>query len=318
MRALISLAWRDLRASGRSLWVFFACLVLGVALIAASGGLLRQVSDSLLADTRTLFGGDLEVRERQPLNDEELTWMRERGTVSLLIEFRTMLMTGDGQAHLVELQSFDSRYPLYGRVDLLPPSSLDAALALNDGEWGAALDGVLAGRLGLAVGDRIELGELRLNVRALIERQPDRSLRADWSGPPVLISAGALRATNLMQPGSRVSYKYRVRTTEDPEAWRAAFGAAFPDADWEVQTFHERSERIAEVLGQIGSGLLLIGLSALFIGGLGVFNSVHAYLQGKRATPASIRIWHRYTPARRRLRIPRARSVASVASFPCR
>lgn len=46
---------------------------------------------------------------------------------------------------------------------------------------------------------------------------------------------------------------------------------------------------MTEVLGQIGSGLLLIGFSALFIGGLGVDNSVQAYLQGKLGTLATLR-----------------------------
>ena len=46
---------------------------------------------------------------------------------------------------------------------------------------------------------------------------------------------------------------------------------------------------MAEVLGQIASGLLLIGFSALFIGGLGVFNSVRAYLQGKLTSLATLR-----------------------------
>ena len=50
-----------------------------------------------------------------------------------------------------------------------------------------------------------------------------------------------------------------------------------------------RSERMAEVLGQVGSALLLVGFSALFVGGLGVFNSVHGYLQGKLATLATLR-----------------------------
>jgi putative ABC transport system permease protein len=289
MRALISLAWRDLRGSGRSLWVFCACLALGVALIAAGGGLFRQVSGGLLADARALFGGDLEVRHRAPLAAAELDWMRQHGDVSLLVELRTMLLTTDGRAHLVELQSTDSSYPLYGTVALRPPAPLAEALAQRDGAWGAAIDPVLAQRLGLAVGDRVQLGDLTAIVRARIERQPDRSLRADWSGPPVLIAADALAATGLVQPGSRLSYRYRVKTAAAPTAWRTAFAAAFPAADWEVRTFAERSERIAEVMGQIASGLLLIGFSALFIGGLGVFNSVHAYLQGKLATLATLR-----------------------------
>jgi putative ABC transport system permease protein len=64
---------------------------------------------------------------------------------------------------------------------------------------------------------------------------------------------------------------------------------AFPTLDAEVRSFDERSDRMAEVLGQVASGLLLIGFSALFIGGLGVFNSVQAYLQGKLTSLATLR-----------------------------
>lgn len=289
MPKLLRLAWRDLRGSGRTLWVFCACLALGVALIAASGGLYRQVGASLLADTRVLFGGDLEVRTRAPLPEEMLAWMHERGTVSRLIEFRTMLMTETGDAHLVELQSADGAYPLYGAVELLPAQPLAEALAAREGAHGAAIDRVLAERMALQLGDRIELGVAKLEVRAIIVRQPDRSLRADWSGPPVLISASALAQTELLQPGSRPAYRYRVRSELEPAAWRTDFLATFPDSEADVRTFIERNARLGEVLGQIGSGVLLIGFSALFIGGLGVFNSVQAYLQGKLGTLATLR-----------------------------
>jgi putative ABC transport system permease protein len=289
MRFLFSLAWRDLRASGRHLWIFCACLVLGVALVAAGGGLYRQVADAMRADARLLFGGDLEVEHTVPLADDVLAWMNERGEVSRLVELRTMLRAGDGRSQLIELQSADARYPLYGTVELAPPGDLATALGERDGAWGAAIDGALARRLGLAVGDRVEVGNLSLAVRAVVVRQPDRSLRADWSGAPVLVADGALLASGLVQPLSRVEYHYRVRTAEPAAAWRDAFVQAFPELDAEVGTFDERSQRMAEVLGQIGSGLLLIGFSALFIGGLGVFNSVQAYLQGKLGTLATLR-----------------------------
>ena len=293
MRFLLSLAWRDLRASGRSLWIFVACLVLGVSLVAAGGGLYRQVADALRADARLLFGGDVEVEFQQPLPPEVLAWMRDpnqgAATVSRLIELRTMLRSADGRAQLIELQSTDAAYPLYGEVTLSPAGSLASALAEQGGDWGAAIDATLAQRMAIAVGDRVEIGDASLVVRALITRQPDRSLRADWGGAPVLVGEGALRATGLVQPLSRVDYRYRVRTDQPPSAWRDAFTAAFPALDAEVDTFDERSERMAEVLGQIGSGLLLIGFSALFIGGLGVFNSVQAYLQGKLASLATLR-----------------------------
>ena len=289
MSFLLRFAWRDLRSGSRSLWVFGGCLMLGVALVAASGGLFRQVAGGLLAESRALFGGDLEIRSGEPLRPAELAWMRARGEVSLLMEFRTMLRTADGRTQLVELQSFDERYPLYGEVTLRPASSLPAALALRGGRWGVAVDPVLAQRLGLEPGDSVQLGALSAAVRARIERQPDRSLRADWAGLPVLIAADALPATRLVQPASRIAYRYRVKTSEQPGAWRSAFAAAFPDGDWEVRTFAERSERLAKALRQIASGLLLVEFSALFIGGLGVYNSVHAYLQGKLGTLATLR-----------------------------
>ena len=117
----------------------------------------------------------------------------------------------------------------------------------------------------------------------------DVSVPTDAKRLTVLVSDGALQATGLVQPLSRVDYLYRVRTDMPPAAWRDAFVAAFPLLQAEVRTFEGRSARMAEVLGQIGSGLLLIGFSALFIGGLGVYNSVQAYLQGKLGTLATLR-----------------------------
>jgi putative ABC transport system permease protein len=289
MPMLLSLAWRDLRASGRPLWVFCACLALGVALVAASGGLYRQVAGALQEDARALFGGDLEVRSSDPLPPAELDWVQARGEVSRAIELRSMLRAPDGRAQLVALQSADARYPLYGQVTLAPQQPLTEALAQQGGLWGLAVDGVLAQRMGLAPGSTVQLGELTLQVRAVVLRQPDRSLRAEWNGAPVLLAEGALQATGLVQPQSRVQHHYRVRTATPPTAWRDNFVAAFPQSNAQVRSFAQRSERVTEVLQQVGSALMLIGLSALFIGGLGVFNSVQAYLQGKLATLATLR-----------------------------
>jgi len=289
MPFLLELAWRDLRASGRQLWIFVACLVLGVSLVAAGGGLYRQVSDGLRNDARLVFGGDVQIEAPAPLPPEVLAWMAQRGTVSRVIELRTMLRTESGRAQLIELLSADGAYPLYGSVALQPAGALGPTLAATDGLWGAAIDASLATRLGLKTGDRIDIGELSLTVRALIVRQPDRSLRADWGAAPVLVAEGALMATGLVQPLSRVEYRYRVRTSDVAATWRDHFVQSFPTLDAETRSFDERSDRVAEVLGQIGSGLLLIGFSALFIGGLGVFNSVQDYLQGKLASLATLR-----------------------------
>lgn len=289
MRFLFNFACRDLRSSGQSLWVFFACLVLGVTLLSATGGLYRLVNLSLLADTRVIMGGDLEVVTNQPLTEEALSWIKANGVVSMVTEVDSMLGTESDRFLRIELQTMDAQYPLYGGLVLQPSRPLSQITAFTNDQWGVAIDPTLANRLDIKVGDNVTIGALTMKVRALVLKQPDRSLNADWRGTPVLLSAEALQASGLIQPGSRIDYEYRVRTNQSAEAWRLNFYAAFPDETWEVRTFNDRSQRLSERLNQIASGLLIIGFSTLFIGGLGVFNSIQAYLQGKLKTIATLR-----------------------------
>ena len=289
MPFLLELAWRELRVNGRSLWIFCACLMLGVILVAAAGGLYRVVSSGLLADTRMLLGGDLEVESMSPLPGDALRWMREDGELTLVIELDTMLGTPEGSFQRVELQSVDANYPLYGELILEPAMPVGEAVASKQGQFGVALDSVLADRLNIGVGDDVTIGNLALEVRAIVAYQPDRRLNANWRGTPILLAEDALRQTGLIQPGSRVEYEYHVRTDVPVDTWRDRFYAAFPGQPWEVQTFYDRSQRIAERLNQIASALLIIGLSTLFIGGLGVFNSIETYLRGRLRTIATLR-----------------------------
>ncbi|MEX2353662.1 MAG: FtsX-like permease family protein, partial [Gammaproteobacteria bacterium] len=290
MRFLLELAWRDLRSSGPSLWIFCACLTLGVTLVAASGGLFKLISAGLLTDTRILMGGDLEVDSNEPLPENVLEWIGDNGEVSLVTEVDTMIGTDDGSVLRVELQSTDELYPLYGDLVLNPAEALTDLTSYRDGHWGVAIDPILADRMGLSIGDNVYIGSMTMKVRALVLNQPDRNLNADWRGTPVLLADEALQASGLIQPGSRIEYNYRVRTDIDAEAWQERFYQTFPDQTWEVRTFRDRGRRLSERLGQIASGLLIISFSTLFIGGLGVFNSIQTYLQGKLKTIATLRV----------------------------
>lgn len=288
---LTRFALRDLQGSSamRALWVFCASLVLGITLVAACANLLQLVKQGFDTEQRYLFGGDLQISQRTPIPDEQLAWVTDNAEVSRLLELRTMLGTEAGDFTVVELQSVDSNYPLYGEVILQPQQSLAEAVSVAaDGTWGVAFDPVLAEQLNIAVGDKAFIGSLQVELRAIIVDQPDRSLRADVRGPPVIIDATALAGSGLLTPTSLVDYDYRIRTEESPQLWRSRLQSEFPDAAWEVQTVDERGDIVSERLDQVASVLLLIGFSTLFIGGLGVSNSISAYLQTKFGTLATL------------------------------
>jgi putative ABC transport system permease protein len=282
-------AWTDLVQSLKKLWLFCACLVFGVCLVMASASLYTMLDRVLLSDTRALMGGDIEIESNQPIDEDVIAWIQETSDISLTRELDTMISTESDDFALVELLSTDSAYPLYGKLALSPEQDLSDALA-NDGEyWGVAIDPILAERSSLSVGDKIYVGDLTLVIRALVLEQPDRRLNANWRGAPVLISEQAMNASGLMRPGSRVEHEYRIRTELDASTWEENFIKQFPNTEWEIQTFEDRSARISERLSQIASGLLIIAFSTLFIGGLGVFNSISVYLQSKRETIATLK-----------------------------
>jgi putative ABC transport system permease protein len=286
---MLRFAIADLRSRISVLKVFLACLILGVTLVAATASLYRVIEQSLLADTRALLGGDVELDSNQPLPDEVLEWIRANGNISLVRELDTMVSDANGEQFFnAEILIPDAAYPLYGELQLTPDQPRAELTAQQNGLWGAIIDPMLAERLGQSIGDEIQIGAATFRISGLIQAQPDRNLNANWRGLPIMISEQGLQDAQLIQPGSRVDYEYRVQTDQDLGLWLTEFEQAFPDPQWDTTTFAERSERLAERLDQMATALILIAFTTLFIGGLGVANSIHAYLDEKLGTIATL------------------------------
>jgi putative ABC transport system permease protein len=286
---MLRFAITDLRSRISALKVFLACLILGVTLVAATASLYRVIEQSLLADTRALMGGDVELDASEPLPDAVLEWVGDTGKIALVREFDTIVSSENGDGFFrAEILVPDAAYPLYGELQLTLDQPLAELSARQDGHWGAIIDPLLAERLGQAIGDQIQIGAATFRISGLIEKQPDRRLNANWRGLPIMISTQAVDATELILPGSRVDYEYKVKTDQNLDTWLNEFEQAFPQPDWDTTTFAERSERIAERLDQIATALILIAFTTLFIGGLGVANSIHAYLDEKLGTIATL------------------------------
>lgn len=286
---MLKFAVSDLRSRISALKVFLACLILGVTLVAATASLYRVIEQSLLADTRALLGGDVELDSNEPLPDDVLEWVGRTGGISLVRELDTMASSsGGGGFFRAEILIPDQAYPLYGELKLMPDQGRAELNAKKGDLWGVIIDPMLAERLNQSIGDEIQIGSATFRISGLIQSQPDRRLNANWRGLPIMISEEALKATELIQPGSRVDFEYRVKTDQDLNVWLDEFEQAFPETNWDTTTFAERSERISERLDQIATALILIAFTTLFIGGLGVANSIHAYLDEKLGTIATL------------------------------
>ena len=211
---------------------------------------------------------------------------------------RAMARADDGEALLIEIKSVDGSWPSVGQAEFSPAMSPQDAFALKDGVYGAAVEEALLDRLGLKIGDRFTLGDLRIEIRATIVAEPDRLGSGIGLGPRALISDEALRATGLIQPGSLVRWTTRVligaRGEPPSEAAVKAFVAdgatrRFPEAGWEARDRGNVSPSFSKNLDRFTEFLALIGLTSLVVGGVGVANAAQGFVERKRPTLATLK-----------------------------
>jgi putative ABC transport system permease protein len=288
-----ALAWRlarrELDFRFRGLRLLLVCLFLGVGALAGIGSLTQSMQRELAARGSSLLGGDVEFATSQrAASPAERAAMLRLGTVSATIGMPATAITGgkDYQAIPVELKSIDRAYPLYGRLTLADGRSVGMPA---DGQvWVAQ---ALADRIGGRLGQTVRFGTATFRVAGVIADEPDRLGEGFTLGPVAIISQAEMARTGLVQPGSLYRTKYRVRLTSqiDPGTAASAFKKHFPIAGWETKTRDAASPGAARFIERMGQFLLLVGLSALVIAGIGIANGVSSYLTSRRSSIAALK-----------------------------
>ena len=270
------IARRELRGGLRGFRVFLACLSLGVGAIAAVGSIASSVIGGLEKDGATLLGGDAALRVTyKDITPEQRAWLDGSGDVSRIVYLRSMARASNrDKRSLVEMKMVDDAYPLYGKLEISPPTSNAELFAKRDGVWGAVADTALLTRLGIELGGKLKLGDATYQIRGTINIEPDRvsGARALQIGPRFMASTASVPESGLVQPGSQVWYFYRVGLKDGSslETWKSDLQEAFPDALWVVRDRTNASPVIKRFIDRTTLFMTLVGLTALLVGGVGV------------------------------------------------
>ncbi len=285
-------AARELRGGLRGFRVFLACLALGVAAIAAVGTVRAGIEAGLKRDGAALLGGDAEVEFTYRFAREaELDWLLSiSDQVSETVDFRSMVVVdrgGETERGLTQIRAVDDLYPLIGAVALDPPISLPTALA----DKGAVMERVLADRLALAPGDTFRLGEQAFTLRAILDRYPDNASGGFGLGPRTIVLTDDLAQSGLIAEGTLFSTQYRLDLPQgaDLEALETSAEAQFRDSGLRWRDSRRGAGGVEQFVDRIGAFLILVGLSGLAVGGVGVSAAVRAYLAGKTGVIATLK-----------------------------
>lgn len=295
MNLALRLARREMRSGLGGFRLFIACLALGVAAIAAILSFSRAIEEGLRADAREILGGDVAVsllyREATP---EQTAFLQSQGAFVRWIDSRAMArpVKTDGRPTLVQLKAVEAAYPLYGTLDLKAGGSLADALAKRDGVWGAVVEEAALQRMNLALGDRLKVGDVTLEVRDVIAREPDRGLNAFASlGPRLMIPFAAVIESGLVQPGSLLNWEYRLKLAPGGSdlATLATLQNRFPDAGWRLRGVADAGGGIRGWLDRLTQFIGLVGLASLLVGGVGVGNAISSFLASRLHTIATLK-----------------------------
>ena len=292
----VRMAWRETRGAARHFAVLFGCVALGVAALVSVGTFAANLDRTLTREARALTGGDVELRSAQPLDPTAraaLDELARRGAVTATVrEMVAMVRTpGRGATLLVELKAVERAYPLYGRVETTPPEPLETLLADRDDAGGAVVEAPLLQRLGVALGDSLEIGSARFIVTGVLVREPDRAGGLVTLGPHVLVADRTLERTGLLQIGSRVRYRTLTRLPAGVTARATADDLArmIGDPAVRIAAFDESQPGLRRFFSQLATYLGLVGLASLLVGGVGIASTVTTFLRRQLATIAILK-----------------------------
>lgn len=286
-RTAWTIARRDLSARFRGLRLLLVCLFLGVGALAAIGTLTGAIGKELSSRGRTILGGDVEVSVWQRgATAAELAAFQRLGKVSTGTRMQAMARAGDLAAP-VELKAVDGAWPLVGQLSLKDGRRVGAP---PQGEvW---IGQGAADRLGIGPGSAISIGSLTLKVGGIIADEPDRLGEGFTLGPVVLAHTEVPAKAGLTAPGAMYRTKVRIAlpAAQNPELVVDRLKQQFPSSGFELRTRDRAAPGAERFVARMGDFLILVGLAALVIAGIGIGGGVSSYLEARRGSVATLKV----------------------------
>lgn len=192
--------WREWRSP--SLLIVWVALTLSVACVLALGAIGDRMEKGLSQQSRDFMAGDRTLRSSAAVPDAWLAKAREEGlSVSGQLSFMTMTFAGE-TPQLAAVKAVDNRYPMFGDLQTNPPGLKPVP--------GTALAAPrLMALLNLKVGDRLDVGDASLRIAGEVIQEPDGGFNPFQMAPRLLINLDDAQRTGAIQPGSRLTWRYK-------------------------------------------------------------------------------------------------------------
>ncbi|MGL4203792.1 MAG: ABC transporter permease, partial [Enterobacter roggenkampii] len=196
--------WREWRSP--SLLIVWLALSLAVACVLALGSVSDRMEKGLSQQSREFMAGDRALESSRPVPPGWIEAARKEGLkVGEQLTFQTMTFAGD-MPQLASVKAVDDIYPMYGDLQTSPPG-------LKPTPGTVLLASRLMALLNLKPGDSIDVGDATLRIAGEVVQEPDGGFNPFQLAPRLLMNTADVAATHAVQPGSRVTWRYKFGGT---------------------------------------------------------------------------------------------------------
>ncbi len=275
--ALVALT-RDWKSG--ELRVLMLALVVAVAALTAVGFFTNRVSQAVAVQAAEVLAADLRLQSSQPIAETYAAEARRRGlSAATAMSLVSVVFYGE-RSQLTSLRPVSDGYPLRGRVRIAD-QPFAAARTTDDipapGEVWA--DARLLATLDAPIGASLNIGAATLRVTRVLDYRPDQGATFVELAPNMLMNIADIPATQLVQPGSRVTYLALFAGTANRMAAFKEYleGARRPGE--RLLDIAEASPQIRSSMDRAGRFLNLAGLVSVLLAAIAVAMAARRYAQ---------------------------------------
>jgi putative ABC transport system permease protein len=189
------------------LGVLLLALTIAVASLTGVGFLVSRIGAAVELQATEVLAADVRLGSPQPISQASLAEAARRGILATRSTRLLSVVFHDDQSQLTNIHAVSAGYPLRGRV-LIADEPFAKGEAASDipprGEvWP---DSRLLAATGAQVGASLAIGAATFHIGHVLISLPDQGGTFAELAPSLLMNLQDVPATQLIQPGSRVSY----------------------------------------------------------------------------------------------------------------
>jgi putative ABC transport system permease protein len=280
---LIVQSFKDLlrqshHSSIRLLFLSLVMAVLSITTIMLVSDLLKR---SLTNSATQFIAGDRQLISPRGLSSEWLVYAEKLGLQhAKSVEFSSMLYANE-QFQLVSVKAVDHKYPLKG--ELLIESKAGGRVSIKEGPKQAQvwMHKRLFSLFDISEGDTVSIGDMDFVVNHELAQEPDAGFQLATLAPRVLMNSDDVAKTGVIQPGSRVTWRYYFVGSEESirlyEKW--LLPKLDPSQKW--QGVKEGRPAIQDALEKTETYLLLGGSLAVLLACIAVAMASRQFALGQ-------------------------------------